>query len=113
VVDDVDDLMDMAISAVEDTFGRTVSYLPVGGSLVDVVGDAVIAPDDGLDSPGVATPGNHLDCREATLETAGITPRAGDRVSFPVRGVTRTYEVTELRYPAHGSVHLVLGRRTA
>lgn len=105
--------MDLAIGAVERTFGRSVSYTPVGGEAVDVYGDAVIAPGDGLDSPGVATPDNYLDCREATLEEAGITPEVGASVSFAVRGVTRTYEVTEVRYPAHGSVHLVLGRRTA
>lgn len=110
----VDDLMDLPIGAVEAIFGRPVTYTPVGGEPIDVTAHAVIGPLDNLDSPGVSSVENYLDFRERTLEDAGIDPQIGDLVTFEVRGGARSYEVSQPpRYPDHGTVHLVIGRRSA
>lgn len=109
----VDDTMDRAIRAVERKFARPVSYVPLGSAeAVDVVAHAVITDVQALDQPGVTTAENYLDCREATLEAAGIEPSEGDVVTFAVRSVSRTLEVVEVRPADHGTVHLMLGRRS-
>ena len=110
---DVDGYMDMAIGAVEDFFGRPVSCVPVSGGSVSFDAHAVITDVQALDQPGVTTAENYLDCREETLEDAGYEPAEGDVVTFSVRGVARTLEVVEVRPKDHGTVHLMLGRRSA
>ena len=53
-----------------------------------------------------------LDVRASALEDLGLIPRTGGRVSFDVRGVSRTYRVTNVLRPAPGSVVLVLGEQS-
>ncbi|MCC6621213.1 MAG: hypothetical protein IT385_08160 [Deltaproteobacteria bacterium] len=110
---DVDARMDRAIRGVERHFGRPVSIVTVDGDEVSVDANTVIGDVQALDNPGVTTTENYLDCREQTLEDEGYDPAEGDVVTFSVRGTARTYEVVEVRPVEHGSVRLMLGRRSA
>ena len=109
----IDERMDRAIRGVERHFGRPVSCVPVSGGSVSFDAHAVITDVQALDQPGVTTAENYLDCREETLEDEGYEPASGDVVTFSVRGVARTLEVVEVRPKDHGTVHLMLGRRSS
>lgn len=109
---DVDELMDLASTAVEETFGRSVSYTPQGGAPVQIIADY----QDGAarsqlgGDVDLTTTAPRLDCRTATLEAAGVAPRPGDAVGFELRGVAKTARVEDVQRPAPGSTMLILSR---
>jgi hypothetical protein len=105
--------MDRAIRGVERHFGRPVSCVTIDGAEVEFDAHAVITDVQALEQPGITTTENYLDCREATLEDAGYEPAEGDTVTFSVLKKPRTLQVVEVRPKEHGTVHLMLGRRTA
>lgn len=116
---DVDAIMDLAITAARDVFGRTVTYTPVGGVAVELVGDYQTSEQAANVGQSVDVSGGapRLDLRTADLIAEGITPQnrkgtvAGDLVSFTVLDQTHTYEVIDVLPSAPGSTLLVLGRR--
>ena len=121
---DVDALMDHASTAVEGTFGRLVTYTPVGASAVsdpdgELLADYQTNEQSGGFASAVEASGGapRLDFRKSLLEDFGITPTnrkgsvAGDVVSFTVAGEIHTYEVIDIMPSAPESVVLVLGRR--
>lgn len=116
---DVDALMDVVQVAVEATFGRAVTYTPVGAPSVSTLPDgsdlcAVWTAAETSLSPATAAharPNPTLDFRTASLTLAGITPRPGDVVAFTVLGEAREYRVTELQPSDEGSTVLALAGR--
>ena len=109
---DVDAIMDLASNAIEEAFGRSVTYTPAGGVAVTFDADfqerhAKLDPGN---EAGASSPVAALDCRAVTLASKGIVPRQGDAVVFSVNGQVRTYEVIDVRATAPGSVLLVIGR---
>lgn len=117
---DVDALMDNANLAVEGTFGRLVTYTPLGSPTVpDLDGELLGDFQEHYESVdmGMTQPASErisaLDFRASLLDQFDLEPEQGDAVSFVVRGETRTYRVTDVRKPAPWSVLLILGERTA
>lgn len=111
---DIDAIMDLAITATRDTFGRAVSYVPPGGgAAVSIVADFQRSAQTQSTGQTVeaSTYAPVLDCRMADFEDAGIDPQQGALVSFTAEGVAQTYEVTDVHPTGVGSVVLVLGRR--
>lgn len=117
---DVDAIMDLANVAVEDTFGRLVTYTPVGsiaitGLLADYQTSELSRGFSGAVEASGGAP--RLDFRKSALVAAGITPvtrkgtTAGDVVAFDVGDESHTYEVIDILPSAPNSVVLVLGRR--
>lgn len=110
-MDDIDAIMDLAITAVRDTLGRPVSYVPSDGDAVALraeFSESLQAGVAGLDSAFPA-----LSFREQDLIDAAIVPSAeGDAVTFDVLGVSRTYRVIEVIRPDVGSIVLRLGQRS-
>lgn len=112
---DVDALMDVANQAVEAVFGREVTYTPAGGGATSTFDADFQERYEMTDAGGtVDATGTMpaLDVRASALEDLGLIPRTGDRVSFDVRDVSRTYRVTNVLRPAPGSVVLVLGEQS-
>lgn len=115
----VDALMALANTAVEGTFGRSVTYTPVSGAPAVVLGDyQTSAVAKGFASAIEASGGGpRLDFHKATLVAAGITPVvrkgkvAGDVVAFLVASEVHTYEVIDILPSAPNSIVLALGRR--
>lgn len=111
----VDDILDLAVSAARDTFGRAVTYTPAGGDEGDAVEltgvyeahDRFVAQDFG----GLETGLPRLKLRTADLEEEELTPAQGDSVAFEVREVERTYQVVRVEKPDQGwtVLHLMLG----
>lgn len=116
---DVEALMGLATKAVEQAFGRPVTYTPVGGSAVSTLSDGsplmgVWSPPSSNLSPASAAyenPEPRLDFSAASLTAAGITPAKQDVVEFDVLGETRSYRVTDVRPNDEGSVILILASR--
>ena len=111
---DIDAIMDLAITATRDTFGRAVSYVPPGGgAAVSLVADFIrtAASEAVGQSVDVSTYAPALDCREADFTAAGIVPEMGALVTLTVEGVQQTFEVVDVTPVAVGTVHLQLGRR--
>jgi hypothetical protein len=109
---DVDTLMDRAILATENTFGRTVAYSVQGTApVVSVRGHYLrrhLEENAGA-SQSVSTTEDVLDFRVATLAAAGISPKQKDVVTF----LGQTWTVVDVQPGDTGTVYLVLGRRTA
>ena len=111
---DIDAIMDTAITAARDVFGRAVSYVPPGGgAAVSIVADFQRSAQTQSTGQTVeaSTYAPVLDCREADFTEAGIVPEMGALVTLTVEGVEQTFEVVDITPVAVGTVHLQLGRR--
>ena len=115
---DLDELMDLPNRAVEDVFGRTVTYTPNGGTPIEVQpnGDFQERYEE-LTAEGMMLPVSGrlsaIDFRTATLEEAGIQPRQGDTLELSLRGVVRRFGVHDVRAPSSESTLIVLNARSA
>jgi hypothetical protein len=110
---DVDQIMDTAIMAVRDVFGRPVSYSVAGtGPAIDLVAHYFREHntfDEGTGA-GVSTTRDVLDFRTADLTAAGISPRQNDVITMRDGQVWRVLDVQ----PGDvGSLYLYVGRRSA
>lgn len=114
---DPDALMDLAVTATRQTFGRPVTYTPRSGSPVTLRGDFQSQEQTVSVDPPVTSTVPVLDVRTADLVAAGVSPtprdgtRQGDAVSFAVRGVTHTFDVLAVEERSPWSTVLILGRR--
>ena len=117
---DVDALMALANTAVEGTFGRSVTYTPVSGEPVVVLGDYQTSNLGKSFASAIEASGGvpRLDFHKATLVDAGISPTnrkgktPGDVVAFLVGAEVHTYEVIDILPSAPNSIVLALGRRS-
>lgn len=116
---DVDDILDLASVAVEDVFGRLITYTPAGASPVadpdgrlkaDFQEHYELKTETGFATVGAIVP--VLDFRSSLLAEFGIRPKRGDRVAFLVGGESRAYRVQASLASAPGSTILILGERT-
>lgn len=108
---DVDALMDLAITAGRDVFGRAVTYTPALGAAVSGL-SAIYTPASSFQVPelgGLDTGMPRLEFRTADLVDESITPAAGDTVAFTVEDVARTYKVVRVVKGDVGSTLLMLG----
>ena len=114
---DPDSLMDLAVSATKQVFGRAITYTPRSGSPVTLRGDFQSQETQASTDPSMTTTAPVLDMRTADLVAAGISPtpkegsRDGDRVAFTVRGVAHTFDVLAVEERSPWSTVLILGRR--
>lgn len=107
-----DELDDLVNAAVIGAFGRPVIYVPSG--LPPVTLDAYFAPrmgDLSPSAPAYESAEPRLEIRALALESAGITPAAGDYVTFDVRGTSRTYRVSQTLRNDLGMVEFQLSGR--
>lgn len=106
---------DLATQAVESTFGKTITHTNAPKSL-----SYTYAADfqERYEALGVGASVDFdaalsaLDIRKTALDAIGLEPAAGDSVTFSVHDIARTYRVAAVRYPAPGSVLLVLAERS-
>lgn len=111
---DVDEMMDLANTAVEDVFGRTMSYVPPGGgAAVQFVGDFQRAPKAvGYDDVEHSTYDPRVDVRQSHLTDLDLEIKQNGLVTFTAFGELQTYKITDVQQSAPGSVVLVLGRKS-
>jgi len=112
---DIDAIMDLAITAARDTFGRTVTYTPPGGGAAFTIAadfQRTASSEQTGQSVDYSTYSPVLDCRMADFDDEGVDPRQGALVTLTAEGIAQTYEVTDVQPTAVGTVVLVLGRRS-
>jgi hypothetical protein len=116
-------LDDGARSVVRDTFGVAVTYTPASGPAVSTLPDGSplkgeftpLYEDISASAAAFPASGPRIELKTLDLEAAGITldKDAGDRLTFAVRGVSRTYYVVDLIEADVGSVYAMLGEKRA
>lgn len=106
--------MDLAISAVEGTFGVEVSYVsPRGDAAVTFSADYQRSPKSvGFDLSEISSYDPRLDIRQATLQERGIVLEQGGLVTFTAEGERTTFALLDVSPTAVGSVSCTLGRRS-
>lgn len=110
---DVEDIMDLAIAAAEDTFSLTVTYVaPDGSAPVTFPADYQrTAKTVGFDNAEVSSFDPRLDVRKASLLDRGLDVRQGGLVSFVSEGESLSFEILDVSPTAVGTLVLQLGRR--
>ena len=113
-MDLADTIGDLATHAVERTFGKAVSHVTALAVTYTYSADF----QEHYEALGVGASVDFdaalsaLDIRKTALDAIGLEPAAGDSVTFAVHEIPRTYRVAAVRYPAPGSVLLVLAERS-